>query len=162
MPAETVATLREDLNDVLRDEPPRTVGSQIQLHPRMFESSAANLSLSDMEPIVCFAEALVEPTCDVEGFDELDVDCWFRGDPAPTIWQVAGHCRRINEVDTTLPVIINANGRLMDGGQASASPARRTQDDPRSSVRGNARARPDRRVGLIIEDKPPRHPALAI
>ena len=120
LPAETVATLREDLNDVLRDEPPRTGGSQIQLHPRMFESSAANLSLSDMEPIVSFAEALVEPTCDVEGFDELDVDCWFRGDPAPTIRQVAGHCRRINEVDTTLPVIINANGRLMDGGHRLA------------------------------------------
>jgi hypothetical protein len=38
----------------------------------------------------------------------------------PTIREVATHCRRINEVDTTFPIIINDDGRLMDGGHRLA------------------------------------------
>ncbi|MBT4099882.1 MAG: hypothetical protein HOC05_12705 [Gemmatimonadetes bacterium] len=56
---------------------------------------------------------------DVETFDELDVDCWF-GNRSPTIREVASHTRRINDVDISIPVIINENGRLMDGGHRLA------------------------------------------
>lgn len=39
--------------------------AEIAIHPRMFEHSAANLSLFDIEPIVSFAEALISPACHV-------------------------------------------------------------------------------------------------
>ncbi len=57
---------------------------------------------------------------DVGQFEELDRDCWFSESKPPTIREVAGHCRRINETDLEIPVIINDNGRLMDGGHRLA------------------------------------------
>ena len=56
---------------------------------------------------------------EIESFSELDQDCWF-GTTTPTIREVADHCRRINRVDVEAPEIINANGRLMDGGHRIA------------------------------------------
>lgn len=61
---ETTDILRQDLDKVLAQNPPRP-GGVIELHPRMFETSPANLSLFDLEPIVSFAEALVSPDCHV-------------------------------------------------------------------------------------------------
>ena len=57
---------------------------------------------------------------DVERFEELDRDCWFGEGRTPTIREVADHCRRINESDPEIPVIVNDNGRLMDGGHRLA------------------------------------------
>lgn len=58
------AELREDLDRVLKDSPNKD-NKGIQLHPRMFETSQANLRLFDLEPIVSFAEALVAQNCHV-------------------------------------------------------------------------------------------------
>jgi len=58
------AELREDLDRVLKDSPDRD-NAKIQLHPRMFESSPANLRLFDLEPIASLAEAMIAPTCHV-------------------------------------------------------------------------------------------------
>ena len=66
------------------------------------------------------ARSLAPFEIEVESFPELDADCWFGGDPLPTIRQVAAHCKRINGADTGIPVIVNANGRLMDGGHRLA------------------------------------------
>lgn len=57
---------------------------------------------------------------DVERFEELDRDCWFGEGRNPTIREIAEHCQRINEADLRIPVIINDNGRLMDGGHRLA------------------------------------------
>jgi hypothetical protein len=61
---EMCAQLREDLDRALKAHDEEGEGI-IQLHPRMFEVSPTNLSLFDMEPIVTFAEALVEKNCHV-------------------------------------------------------------------------------------------------
>ena len=66
------------------------------------------------------AKDLPEFDVDVESFAELDRDCWFGEGRTPSIREVAAHCRRINDADTLLPVIINDNGRLMDGGHRLA------------------------------------------
>lgn len=50
---------------------------------------------------------------------ELDEDCWFSG-RAPSIREVAEHARRIEEADLTYPVILSADGELMDGGHRLA------------------------------------------
>jgi ectoine hydroxylase-related dioxygenase (phytanoyl-CoA dioxygenase family) len=63
LPSSLIATLKHDLDRILGTEP--NVDTGIALHCRMFESSQANLSLFDLEPIVSFAEALVAPDCHV-------------------------------------------------------------------------------------------------
>ncbi|MGI8417618.1 MAG: chromosome partitioning protein ParB [Nakamurella sp.] len=50
---------------------------------------------------------------------EFDQDCWFNG-VAPTCRQVAEHAARILAADVNYPVILAANGGLMDGGHRVA------------------------------------------
>lgn len=66
------------------------------------------------------AQELPEFEVEVEGFQELDQDCWFSTGRTPTIREIAAHCKRINEANAEFPVIINENGRLMDGGHRLA------------------------------------------
>lgn len=47
---------------------------------------------------------------------EFEQDCWFGEKHAATIRLVAEHARRIQAADLNYPVILSADGRLMDGG----------------------------------------------
>lgn len=51
---------------------------------------------------------------------EFDQDCWFGQSSAPTCRAVADHARRICEADLHYPVILSAEGCLMDGGHRIA------------------------------------------
>jgi len=51
---------------------------------------------------------------------EFDVDCWFQGRHTPSIREVAGHAQRIFNAELSYPVILNAEGQLMDGGHRLA------------------------------------------
>ena len=51
---------------------------------------------------------------------ELDQDCWFGERHLPTCRAVAEHARRIRDADLSYPVILSADGRLMDGGHRAA------------------------------------------
>ena len=51
---------------------------------------------------------------------EFDQDCWFQSRHAPTCRAVADHARRIRDADLAYPVILSADGRLMDGGHRVA------------------------------------------
>jgi ectoine hydroxylase-related dioxygenase (phytanoyl-CoA dioxygenase family) len=64
LPPESCEALRADLDRELRANGEEGSGV-IQLHPRMFETSEANLRLFDMEPIVTFAERLIGTTTHV-------------------------------------------------------------------------------------------------
>ena len=55
----------------------------------------------------------------IDSIAEFDMDCWFRG-RAPTCREVAEHARRINDADLEHPVILSADGTLMDGGHRIA------------------------------------------
>jgi hypothetical protein len=74
----------------------------------------------------------------IDTIAEFDMDCWFHG-RAPTCRQVAEHARRIHAADLAHPIILSANGGLMDGGHRIAKayllgqetvPARRFVTDP--------------------------------
>ena len=70
LPPDWCAELRRDLDRALdRPDTPgkgkKKSGSRIELQHRMFELSAANLRLFDLEPIVTFAERLVAANCHV-------------------------------------------------------------------------------------------------
>ena len=66
------------------------------------------------------AEDLPVKSVTVESIKELDEDCWFCGTTAPTCRAVAAHAKRIYEADLSRPIILSADGRLMDGGHRVA------------------------------------------
>lgn len=61
---EHVAELKEDLDRLLAEQG-RLTGGPIEICERLFEHSPANLRLFDLEPIVSFAEALIDGPCHV-------------------------------------------------------------------------------------------------
>ena len=51
---------------------------------------------------------------------EFDQDCWFGTERIPTCRAIAEHAHRIATADLSYPVILSADGRLMDGGHRLA------------------------------------------
>src|SRR5215510_3082482 len=51
---------------------------------------------------------------------EFDQNCWFGPTSLPTCRAVAQHARRIFEADLRYPIILSAEGYLMDGGHRIA------------------------------------------
>lgn len=51
---------------------------------------------------------------------EFDRDCWFGADQPATCKDVAEHARRIYDADLSFPIILAADGGLMDGGHRVA------------------------------------------
>jgi hypothetical protein len=47
---------------------------------------------------------------------EFEQDCWFGTAHVPSCRAVAEHAQRIQDADLAYPVILSANGGLMDGG----------------------------------------------
>ena len=56
----------------------------------------------------------------LDAIAEFDQDCWFGERHAPTCRAVAEHARRIQDADLAYPIILSADGRLMDGGHRLA------------------------------------------
>jgi Protein involved in biosynthesis of mitomycin antibiotics/polyketide fumonisin len=87
LPPDWCAELREDLDRLIARR--GSTGSQIDLCERMFEDSAANLRLFDLEPIVSFAEALIDGPCHVIHNNSFKshtggggITSWHQDDPA--------------------------------------------------------------------------------
>lgn len=47
--------------------------------------------------------------------DVLDEVCWFGGPALPTVRAVLAHARRVDVADLSHPIIISADGEIMDG-----------------------------------------------
>ena len=86
LPPDLVAHLRADLDRALADQQ-RVSGNSKSLHHRMFEISAANLDLFDLEPIVSFAEAVIASPCHVIHNNSFitppggGISSWHQDDP---------------------------------------------------------------------------------
>lgn len=65
------------------------------------------------------AQGLEVERVPIEAIKEFDEDCWFGGS-AVTCRMVARHADRIQKADLSYPVILSADGRLMDGGHRIA------------------------------------------
>jgi hypothetical protein len=51
----------------------------------------------------------------VESIREVDREYWFDGSTeVPTVRKVVEHARLISEVDTSFPIILGHDGRVMD------------------------------------------------
>jgi hypothetical protein len=56
----------------------------------------------------------------IDQIAEFDQNCWFGPTSLPTCRAVAQHARRIFEADLRYPIILSAEGYLMDGGHRIA------------------------------------------
>ncbi|MDF1502380.1 hypothetical protein [Roseisolibacter sp. H3M3-2] len=72
------------------------------------------------ERLWALAEGLPAERVPLDAIPELDVVCWFDAERPPTPRNVARHARRIADADLRYPVILSADGRLMDGGHRLA------------------------------------------
>ena len=64
------------------------------------------------------ATGLPIETVAIDSIAEFDQNCWFR--EPPTCREVAKHARQILDADLSYPVILAADGQLMDGGHRIA------------------------------------------
>jgi hypothetical protein len=64
------------------------------------------------------AEGLPVTMVAIDSIPEFDESCWFT--EPPTCREVAEHARQILEADLSYPIILSADGRLMDGGHRLA------------------------------------------
>jgi hypothetical protein len=62
------------------------------------------------------AHALPRQTVAISTIKEFDQNCWFGTEDVPTCREVAKHAQRIEAADLNFPVILSADGGLMDGG----------------------------------------------
>jgi hypothetical protein len=51
----------------------------------------------------------------VDSIPEVDTDHWFVFGPVPTVRRIIEQVRLIQEVDCSHPIILGADGRVMDG-----------------------------------------------
>lgn len=72
------------------------------------------------ETLWAAAEGLEPFDVAVDSIAELDMNCWFEPDLPPTCRAVAEHARRIQEARRDHPIILSADGGLMDGGHRVA------------------------------------------
>ncbi|MEQ9505462.1 MAG: hypothetical protein RLO80_04270 [Hyphomonas sp.] len=69
----------------------------------------------DVDRLIRLASVLVPESIDLERISELDEAYWFAGGDTPSCRRIAGHFRLMQEADLQYPVILCAQGRVMDG-----------------------------------------------
>lgn len=69
----------------------------------------------DVHRLILLAADLPEFDLAVDSIRELDADHWFALGPEPTVRRIIEHIRLIGEADPAYPIILGADGRVMDG-----------------------------------------------
>ena len=80
-----------------------------------FRGSVSGLDAWDVDRLIALVEQV--PTEEVRLADiiEIDTDYWFDHGYQPTVRSVVEHCRLIHEVDLAYPIVIDPDGRVIDG-----------------------------------------------
>ncbi len=69
-----------------------------------------------VERLIRLSRVLPVQEVTLESIGEVDSNYWFEpGSEAPTVRRIAEHMRLVQEVDTSHPIILGADGRVMDG-----------------------------------------------
>lgn len=80
-----------------------------------FWPSEQGLDAWDVDRLVRLSAGLPVEQISLESIDEVDSVYWFADGSVPTVRAVVEHTRLIEEVDTTYPIILGSDGRVMDG-----------------------------------------------
>ncbi len=104
-----------------------------------FRPGPDGLRAWDVHRLIALAEPLPVIQVPLGAIRELDEPYWFDHGHAPTCRAVAEHARLIQDVDVRFPIILSADGRVMDGMHRVAKallldldrlPAKRFIEDP--------------------------------
>ena len=70
----------------------------------------------DVERLIRLSAGLAVTSVPVDSIADVDTAYWgFPGAGYPTVREIVGHMRMVQEVDPSYPVILGSDGRLMDG-----------------------------------------------
>ena len=113
-----------------------------------FRPSARGTLAWDVDRLVALARELPRTPVPLAAIRELDEPYWFGPGDVPTCRAVAGHARLIAATDERYPIILSADGRVMDGmhrvcrallaGQEVIEAVQFVQDPPPDHVGANA------------------------
>lgn len=80
-----------------------------------FRRGASGLDAWDVDRLVALVESEPVEELSLAHIAELDSAYWFDHGYAPTVRNVVEHCRLIHEVDLRFPIVVDPDGRVMDG-----------------------------------------------
>lgn len=81
-----------------------------------FSNSERGLLAWDVERLTRLSSAFLPQPVRLESIAELDREYWFDADEErPTVRKIVDHCRLIEQADLAFPIILGADGRVMDG-----------------------------------------------
>ena len=70
----------------------------------------------DVDRLILLSAGLPVTEVPLDSIGEIDTDYWFfDGSDLPTVRRIVEHCRLIEDVDLSYPIILGADGRVMDG-----------------------------------------------
>ncbi|MFZ0667364.1 MAG: hypothetical protein WAM97_16540 [Acidimicrobiales bacterium] len=69
----------------------------------------------DVDRLIEMTRDLPVSDVEVSTIEEIDSVYWFDEAPQPTVRAIVNHIRLVNEADTSFPVILSVEGRVMDG-----------------------------------------------
>ncbi len=80
-----------------------------------FRPGADGLDAWDVDNLVRASVDLPVMDVPLDSITDVDTDFWFAFGPTPTVRRIIDHIRLIQEVDLAYPIILGADGRVMDG-----------------------------------------------
>jgi hypothetical protein len=80
-----------------------------------FRPGRDGLDAWDVDTLIEMSADLPVSDVPLESITDVDTDFWFQFGPAPTVRRIVDHVRLIQEVDPSFPIILGADGRVMDG-----------------------------------------------
>ncbi len=80
-----------------------------------FRPGDRGLDAWDVDRLVAASSHLPVVDVPVSSIAEVDTDYWFCFGPDPTVRHIIEHVRLIRDVDVEYPIILGADGRVMDG-----------------------------------------------
>ena len=92
-----------------------------------FRSSAQGLLAWDVDRLITLSKAFPRKRVRIADLGELDRP-WHGLDGPPTWRQLVEHVQMINEADLSYPIILAANGEIMDGRHRIAKAALEGRD----------------------------------
>jgi hypothetical protein len=80
-----------------------------------FRRNFSGLDAWDVDRLIALVEHEPIEEVRLEDIVEIDTDYWFDHGYQPTVRKVVEHCRLIHEVNLDYPIVIDPDGRVMDG-----------------------------------------------
>lgn len=80
-----------------------------------FRPSPGGLYAWDVQRLIALADGLPTEDLALDELAEIDENWWYERESEPTVRSIVGHVRLMHAVDLAYPIIIDPDGRLMDG-----------------------------------------------